>query len=433
LQVSAYGKLNSKHVASVHDIVSGGAMGYAGEGEIMAYRGAGEKGLVKIILKTGHAGSYPWIFSKMVMHPRRRPEPGALVDVWAKGGAFVGRGIYHPDRTLAVRLLTRDPEERLDGDFIYRRLEAARRLREEILRIPEKSDSYRLIHAEADGLSGLVIDKFADVFIIEPFSAGYLGLGPLVAEALRKLYPGCRAAFRPDEKTEKTEGVSFAPLVSRCPPPDYVDIRENGLGLRVDLASGHKTGYFLDQRDNRREAAAFAAGKKVWDLFCYTGGFGLAAARAGAAEVVSVDLDEKALRAAEGNAKRNGLSVKYVHRNCFDFLRERAAGGEQADVIIVDPAKLAAVKEEIPRALKTYSDINRLAIEALRPGGILVSCSCSGLVGEAQFLSVLGGAAREAKRELQIFRVTGAAPDHPWSTDFPEGRYLKAVFARCVG
>ncbi|MDR3200487.1 MAG: class I SAM-dependent rRNA methyltransferase [Spirochaetales bacterium] len=388
---------------------------------------------VKIPLKTGYISRHPWIFSKMVMHPRRRPDPGTLADVWAKGGVFVGRGIYHPDRTVAIRLLTRNPDERLDKEFIRRRLEAAKDLREDVLRIPEKSDSYRLAHAEADGLSGLVIDKFADVFVIEPFSAGYLNLGPFVIEVLQEIYPGCRIAFRPDEKTEKAEGVSFGPLSSLYPPPPFVDIRENGLALRVDLAAGHKTGYFLDQRDNRSAIAAFAAGKTVWDLFCYTGGFGLAAAKAGAAEVTSVDLDEKALDVAEGNAKRNALSVKYVHRNCFDFLREKTAAGESAGIIIVDPAKLAAVKEEIPRALKTYNDINRLAMEALRPGGILLSCSCSGLVGEAQFLSVLMNAAKEARCELQIFRIAGASPDHPWSTDFPEGRYLKAVFARRSG
>jgi 23S rRNA (cytosine1962-C5)-methyltransferase len=388
---------------------------------------------VRVGLKTEYNPRHPWIFSKMVAHPRRRPEPGTLVEVWAKGGTFAGRGIYHPDRTLAIRILTKNPDEHIDEDFIFRRLEAAKVFREDILRIPEKSDSYRLVHGEADGLSGLVIDKFADVLVIEPFSAGYLGLGPFIAGALERLYPGCRPVFRPDDKTERSEGISFGPLSSRYPPPPFVDIRENGLSLRVDLASGHKTGYFLDQRDNRAAAADFAAGKKVWDLFCYTGGFGLAAAKAGAAEVTSVDLDEKALDVAEGNAKRNGARVNYIHRNCFDFLRERAAAGDTADIIIVDPAKLAAVKEEIPRALKTYGDINRLAMEALRPGGILLSCSCSGLVNEAQFLSVLANAAKDAKKELQIFRIAGAAPDHPWRSDFPEGRYLKAVFARCGG
>ena len=226
---------------------------------------------VRITLKSGGLTRYPWIFSKMVMHPRRRPAPGTLVEVWAKGGVFVGRGLYHPDRTVAVRLLTRTAEENLDGEFLFRRLEAARRLREDVLRIPETSDSYRLVHAEADGLSGLVIDKFAGVLVVEPFSAGWLTLGELLAEALKRLYPDCRVAFRPDEKTEKTEGVSFAPLAAQYPPPAFVDIRENGLALRVDLAAGHKTGYFLDQRDNRALAASFAAGKKVWDLFCYTG------------------------------------------------------------------------------------------------------------------------------------------------------------------
>jgi 23S rRNA (cytosine1962-C5)-methyltransferase len=320
----------------------------------------------------------------------------------------------------------------IDAAFVFKRLEAAKHMRETILRITETSDSYRLVHAEADGLSGLVIDKFADVLVIEPFSAGWLTLGPLLVEALRTLYPNCRVCFRADEKTEKTEGISFGPIASEYPPPAFCDIHENGLVLRVDLVRGHKTGYFLDQRENRAAIAAFAAGKKVWDLFSYTGGFGLAAAQAGAAEVTSVDLDEKALETAGLNAQKNKLKVTYVHRNCFDFLRDKTTTKEDADIIIVDPAKLAAVKEEIPRALKTYNDINRLAIGALRKGGILLTCSCSGLVAEPQFLSVVMNAAREAGRELQIFRVTGAAADHPWSTDFPEGRYLKAVFARRI-
>ena len=368
----------------------------------------------------------------MVAHPRRRPEPGTLVEVWARGGEFVGRGLYHPDRTVAIRLLTKETGEKIDGDFILRRLADAKFLREEVLRIPDKSDSYRLVHGEADGFSGLVIDKFADILVVEPFSAGYLSLGTLIAEALEKLYPGCRVAFRPDDKTERNEGVSFAAPARSYPAPKSVVIHENGLAMRIDLAAGHKTGYFLDQRDNRAEAARLAAGRDVWDLFCYTGGFGISAARAGAKSVTSVDLDEKALDIADENAKRNGAAVTYVHRNCFDFLRERTSRGERADMVIVDPAKLAAVRDEIPRALKTYNDINRLAMEAVRPGGIIVSCSCSGLVSESQFISVLSNAAKEAKRELQIFRVAGAAPDHPYRTDFPEGRYLKAVFARCI-
>lgn len=388
---------------------------------------------MKIHLKTEYNTRHPLIFSKMVQHPRRRPDPGTLVEVLTRNGDFAGRGFYHPRRTIAIRLLTRDPREAVDGDFITRRLTAAKEFRENTLQIPRISDSYRLIHGEADGFSGLVIDKFAGLLVMEPFSAGYIPLAPLFAEALEKLYPGSRIAFRPDPKTEKNEGVPFDGPARRYPPPTTVDIRENGLTIGVDLSSGHKTGYFLDQRDNRIAAAGLAAGKEVWDLFCYTGGFGISAARAGAKRVVSVDLDEKALAVAEKNARRNDASVEYRHRDCFDFLREKTRGGERVDMIILDPAKLAGVREEIPRALKTYNDINRLAMEALKPGGLLVSCSCSGLVSEQQFLGVLSNAAGEAKRELQIFRIAGAAPDHPFRTDYPEGRYPKAVFARCLG
>jgi len=387
---------------------------------------------VRIVLKTEYNTRHPWIFSKMVSHPRRRPVAGSLVEVYTRDGSFIGRGMYHPARTVAVRLLTKDPREKIDEDFVESRLREAKRFREVDLGIPETSDSYRLVHGEADGFPGLVIDKFASVLVIEPFTAGYLVLGPLVAETLRRLFPDCRICFRPDEKTEKNEGVSFGGLAKKYPAPAAVDIRENGLTLHVDLAAGHKTGYFLDQRENRAAVARLAAGKDVYDLFCYTGGFGLAAAKAGAKSVVSVDLDEKALAVAKGNAKTNGLDVRYEHRNCFDFLRERAASGESADLVIVDPAKLAGVRDELPRALKTYDDINRLALGCVRPGGILVSCSCSGLVSEQQFLSVLANAAGEAKVELQIFRISGAAPDHPVRSDFPEGRYLKAVFARVV-
>jgi 23S rRNA (cytosine1962-C5)-methyltransferase len=386
----------------------------------------------RITLKTARNSRHPWIFTKMVFHPRRRPLPGSIVEVFDRGGRFAGRGIYHPDRTIAVRILTEDPEEPLDEVFFRARLEAAKRLREEILRIPEKSDAYRLVHSEGDGFSGLIIDKYADLLVIEPYSAGYLVLGSLIADALKQLYPGCRVAFRPDARTEASEGVSFAALASQYPPPKSVDIVENGMKMRVDLAAGHKTGFFLDQRENRALLASMARRKEVLDLFCYTGGFGIMAMLAGAAKAIGVDLDEKALETAAVNARLNSVEMDFHHEDAFDYLRCMLKEGRKTDVVVVDPAKLAGVKAEIPRALKTYNDINALAMRALKPGGLLLTCSCSGLISEQQFLSVLHNAAGEAGVELQIFKITGAAPDHPVRTDFPEGRYLTAVFARVV-
>ncbi|GAB4223027.1 MAG: class I SAM-dependent rRNA methyltransferase [Spirochaetales bacterium] len=344
----------------------------------------------------------------------------------------MGRGFYHPSRTVAIRLITTNPEERIDEDFFRSRLQASKDLREEILQIPTQSNAYRLVHGEGDGLSGLVIDKFADVIVVEPFSAGYIPFADSLHSILNDLYPHCRVCFRPDPRTEQQEGVSFQNLRKKYPCPDRVVLKENRLTMEVSLLTGHKTGYFLDQRDNRATVAQLAAGKEVWDLFCYTGGFGISAALGGARSVIGVDLDEKALEVAKRNAALNQVSLQTVHQDCFDFLRRMEAEGRQSDLVIVDPAKLAQVREEIPRALRTYNDINRLAMGRVRNGGILVSCSCSGLVSEDQFLSVLINAARQANVELQMFRITGAAPDHPIRTDFPEGRYLKAVFSRVI-
>jgi len=333
---------------------------------------------------------------------------------------------------VAIRLLTTHPKEKIDESFLRSRIQAAKILREEILKIPSRSNAYRLLHGEGDGLSGLVIDKFGDVLVIEPSSAGYIPFADILVSILKELYPSCIVCFRPDPKIEQQEGVSFQPLRKRYPCPERVILKENALTMEVSLLTGHKTGYFLDQRDNRAAVADLAAGKEVWDLFCYTGGFGISAALGGARSVIAVDLDEKALLVAQRNAQLNHVSIHFIHEDSFDFLRRMESEQKQADLVIVDPAKLALVREEIPRALRTYNDINRLAMGRIRTGGILVSCSCSGLVSEGQFLSVLSNAARQAQVELQMFRITGASPDHPIRTDFPEGRYLKVVFSRVI-
>lgn len=383
-----------------------------------------------ISLKAKRNSLHPWIFNRMIRHPQNRLQPGTLVEVISKDGAFIGRGIYNYKSNIGIRLLTENISELLDYEFFFKKLEQAKLLREEILGIHKTANCYRLVHGEADGLSGLIIDKFADVFVVEPYSAGYVGIMKWIILSLQSLYPGSRIAVRPDERNAAKEGVDFSRVAKDYPCPDSVEVRENLLRMKVNLKTGHKTGFFLDQRENRLMLTQYCHEKEVLDCFCYTGGFAISAMLAGARSATGIDLDEKALETAQENAQLNSVKVAFQHVNVFDYLRMMNGKGMQADVVILDPAKLAGCTEEIKRAHRTYGDINRLGMQAVRPGGILLTCSCSGLVSERDFLSILTRSASEAGVVLQIFKITGASPDHPFSTIFPEGRYLKAVFAR---
>ena len=384
-------------------------------------------------LKTPRNSRHPWIFKKMTQAPRGLDlEPGSLVEVRDKGGAFVGRAFYHPENTIALRLLSEDQGEDIDAAFFAGRLAYAKQLRETALDMGAIGDSYRLVHAEADLLPGLVIDKFADVLLIEPYVSGWLHVADMLVEALRGLYPGCRPVVRADANAAKKEGVSFARLEKRYPAPDHVDITENGIRYRVDFRTGHKTGFFLDQRDNRARVAALARSRDVLDLCCYSGGFSLSAWKGGAKRVEAVDLDEEALAAAAVNAGLNGAAgkVDFIHRDAFDELRDRAAANRRHDMVVLDPPKLAAGQEDVERALKTYYDMNKAALKVVRPGGLFVTCSCSGAVPEERWRQTVRKAAADSDRGIAIFAATGPGCDHPVAGDFPQGRYLKALFVR---
>ena len=381
-------------------------------------------------LKARRNSLHPWIFNRMIRHPQKKLKPGTLVEIVSKEGEFIGRGIYNFNSNIGIRLLTENISELLDGEFFFKKLEQAKMLREEILQIHKTSDCYRLVHGEADGLSGLIIDKFADVFVVEPYSAGYGETIGWIASSLQSLYPGSRIVVRPDERTAAKEGVDFSKVAKDYPGPDFIEIKENSLRMKVNLKTGHKTGFFLDQSENRLTLSQYCRDKDVLDCFCYTGGFAISAMLAGARSATGIDLDEDALEMAQENARLNSVKITFQHVNVFDYLRMMTGKGMQADVVILDPAKLAGCTEEIKRAHRTYGDINRLGMQVVRPGGILLTCSCSGLVSERDFLSILTRSAAEAGVVLQIFKITGASPDHPFSTIFPEGRYLKAVFAR---
>ncbi len=387
----------------------------------------------KVELKTELRNVHPWIFSKMVKHPYPKLRPGTVVEVVDRNKQFIGRGFYHPTQTVAIRLLTDKYKEHIDEQFFYQRFKQAKEFREEILRIPEKSNSYRLIHSEGDFLSGIIIDKFNDVMIIEAHTPGVFYIGDCLVSSLKQLYPGIKVGFRLSNQIENEELKFFQEWNKRFPIPESTMMEENGVKFQVNFRTGHKTGYFLDQRENHEYAAKLSVNKEVFDLFSYTGGFGLTALSQGAKSVLCVDLDEKAIATARHNARINQLPGKeqhlnFEHMDAFNFLRQCIADKRSADIVIVDPSKLALVSAELSVAIRKYGDINKLALQVVRPGGILVTCSCSGLISEEKFLSIIINSAEQCKRTLQIFRVSGAAPDHPVSSRFSQGRYLKAVF-----
>jgi len=383
-----------------------------------------------IELRTRHTSQHPWIFRRMVAEVHDDLAPGTLVEVRDKFKQFVGRGFYNPHSEIALRLLTFDPAVFPERRWFMGAITRAVRFRHDVLNLPAVCDAYRVVHSEGDGLSGLVVDKYGKCLVLELASAGMHRHLEWVRQALADQFPGHELIVRADYRTERLEGVKMD-----GPPPQTRElvIHEHGLKLHVDLRRGHKTGYFLDQRDNRRRVGTLSAGQDVFDGFCYTGGFALAAGLSGAKSVEAVDLDENAIAVAERNRELNDIAadrLTFIHGNVFDVLRDRRAAGKRYSRIILDPAKLAQSRAEVEKALSAYADMNRLAMQCLQPGGVLVSCSCTGLVSEEDFLMALRAAAGEAGMELQVFAVHGAAPDHPWAVRVPEGRYLKVVFSR---
>ncbi|MBI3268051.1 MAG: class I SAM-dependent rRNA methyltransferase [Planctomycetes bacterium] len=349
-----------------------------------------------------------FFFRKMVRKPERFIEAGALVNVVDRSGAAVGCGFYNPRSEVAVRML--GPAE--EG-LIEQRLRDAVEFRASL---GIEATAYRVCHSEGDGLSGLIVDRYADVHSVELFSLGMFRQLDVVS----RFFPN--AYVHADERTQRLEGFRLPPQ----PAPRPVVVEEHGVRFSVDFERGHKTGFFCDQRENRRLVAELSRGKDLLDLCCYTGGFAVSAAKAGARRVVAVDLDEEALETAGENARLNRVKPEFLHQNLFDFLRNSR---EAFDVVVLDPPKLAREKSELGKARAGYFDMNRLAARVVKPGGVLVTCSCSGLVGEEEFLRIVRDA---SERELRTFRVTGAGPDHPVSSLYPEGRYLKVVYSRVV-
>ena len=377
-------------------------------------------------LKSDRAPGHPWVWSAQVHKPESRLPPGSVVEVVDANGRFVGRGFWNGHARIALRLLSRDPAAAIDASWIAARIGEAVALRRDLLQLDTDSDAWRVVHSEGDGLSGLVVDRYADILVIEYFAAGMWKFREAIHAALLEHFPSARLYWFAESHVQKQESFDC-----RSPePPAPVQVHEHGLAFHAAPGYGHKTGFFADQRENRRRFAQLSRGRRVLDLCCNAGGFAVHAMAAGAREATGVDMDPGILEIARANAQANQVAVNFQQADIFEWLRQAVARGEQYDAVILDPAKLTRNRDKITDALKKYFAMNRLALDVIPPGGLLLTCSCTGLVEEGAFLEMLRRVALNAGRTIQVLEVRGAGADHPFRADVPEGRYLKAVFCR---
>ncbi len=377
------------------------------------------------------SGQHQFVYRKMVEGPvgAAAPNHGDLVRGVDRDSQHLGFALWNGRSQISLRFLSR--QENPPGlEFWGRRIAEAVALRTTLLGLDLVTNAYRVIHAEGDGLSGLVIDRYDDVLSVEVFSLGmYQRIGPILELCAAPL--GTKH-FRVNvnERVALQEDFSGRGLSSPSLPP-RVTIHENGIRYRVHFAEGHKTGFFCDQRDNRRELARFCTGQSVLDLCCYTGGFGLNALVKGLArEVTCVDLDEKAVALARENGNANQVRLEVIHADAFGYLRQMGFNQKSFGVIVLDPPKLIPDRDEIAPGKRKYFDLNVMALKLVEPGGLLLTCSCSGLLDAPEFVALLRAAARNAGRHVQLLSLAGAAADHPVALDAPEGAYLKAAWLR---
>ncbi|MDE2248385.1 MAG: class I SAM-dependent rRNA methyltransferase [Xanthomonadaceae bacterium] len=381
-----------------------------------------------IRLKSDRAPGHPWVWSAQLYKPEQKLPPGSLVEVQDANGRFVGRAFWNGHARIALRLLEHDAAASIDADWIADRIARAVRLRRDWLQLDRVSDAWRVVHSEGDGLSGLIVDRYADILVIEYFAAGMWRFREAIHAALLAHFPAARLYWFAETHVQKQESFDCR----SAEVPAAVEVHEHGLRFHAAPGCGHKTGFFADQRDNRRRFAELARDRRVLDLCCNAGGFAVHAMAAGAREAVGVDLDAGILEIARSNAAANGVEVSFEQADIFDWVRAAVARGERYDAVVLDPAKLTRDRGKVMDALKKYFAMNRMALDIIPPGGLLLTCSCTGLVGESEFLEMLRRVGLNAGREIQVLEISGAGADHPFRTDVPEGRYLKAVYCQVL-
>jgi 23S rRNA (cytosine1962-C5)-methyltransferase len=389
----------------------------------------------RVVLKPRKArpffARHPWVFDSSIDRVLGEPAAGDQVDLVTIDGQFVARGLYNPTSTIRVRLYRWD-DGPLDEDFWSRSLEHAGRLRTETLGLGADPSGYRLIFSEGDGLSGLTVDRYDRWLVAQFTSLALYTRRDLILKLLMELTGALGIIARTDRGIAHKEGLRSGEEEVVGSIPDLpVEIVEHGLTYQIDLHKGQKTGFYLDQRVNRRAVAGYCAGKRVLDLFCFSAGFSLNAAKAGAVATLGVDSSAAAIDAARRHAEMNGIDgAEFETGDVLEALERLRAERRVFDVVICDPPKYARQAKDIEHALKGYRRLNLAAIDVLSPDGILVTCSCSGLVGRELFADLVGSVAEQAARPIQILEQRGQAPDHPVSASCLETEYLKCLICR---
>ncbi len=379
-------------------------------------------------------GRHPWVFAGAIGSVEGQPADGDVVDLHSHGGNFIARGLYNSRSKIRVRLYTWSAEDELTLDFFRARLDDAVRLREQTLGLAGPQTACRLVFSEGDFLSGLTVDRYSRWLVLQLTSLGLARRREMLIELLVERLRPAGIYLRTERGIGQLEGIEQQDqLVWGEGPSGPVSIEEAGVRFLVDLAEGQKTGFYLDQRENRQAVARFAAGKRMLDAFCYTGGFGLHAARHEARSVLGVDASERALVLALANAEQNGLeNLTFVHADVFDHLQVLQTNGERFGLIVLDPPKFARSQNAVEEAMRGYRRLQTLALRLLESDGILVTCCCSGLITMNMLDDLLAQLAVEEQRRIQVLDRRGQAGDHPVAVSCPESNYLKCLVSRVL-
>ncbi|WP_181136580.1 class I SAM-dependent methyltransferase [Vibrio jasicida] len=379
---------------------------------------------------------HPWIFSRGISKVEGEPALGETVDVFTHDGKWLAKAAYSPESQIRARIWSFKKEE-INKAFFVKRFNNAQLLREDIIE-RDGLTGYRLIAAESDGMPGVTIDRYQNFFVCQLLSAGAEYNKQAIVDALVECFPDCNVYERSDVAVRKKEGLKETTGVLHGEePPKSVVIEENGVKISVDIVGGHKTGFYLDQRDSRQQAMKYVKDKEVLNCFSYTGGFGLYALKGGAKRVINADVSQPALDTAKFNAELNEFDISkkravFLNADVFKLLREYRDQGTKFDVVIMDPPKFADSKAQLNGACRGYKDINMLAMQILNPGGTLLTYSCSGLMDQVLFQKIIADAAVDANRQVKFVERFEQAADHPTDTAYPEGFYLKGFACKVL-